>query len=541
MQSSNNAEHSLSGSPAPTAQAILNILQQISISPPDSSGGAAISIPMTGTSTAIASTTGTTPRPSGRSTLQHLHSFPKSLIPKRRLSSSSSFDGISVAGTGDKSNKRQLLYMRSQKLQGVRSLASPLSRSHFIRRLNTFSVLDWTVSSSKLSPLVCAAQGWKCHPVRKNELHCTSCHSGIMVKLPEDPGLDTGLASASSASASSSSPAAASLSKVFNNLHHTDDYNQVLNNTDRYELPFQFQMLDDEFDEDDDIHVYETLVNSYVSRLSSDHYPTCTFLPLLPISPKEQNYYITPKDIPREVYKFWHRLATMKRNKDRLIGKNFRRFFLSHDEALFLLEYLRETSRDDASIDIDIDIGADADVNSAYSTDLAVNPSLDVILPALLGWELKIQKFHQEKFLLLNCECCTRRILLSTSNIDTVQDVEELSACPHRAEIPVREQPTEFDGSIRPSYGAGGFALGDEDDDEEEDMIDLEQEHDTWCCMRQGWRVVLEGLRSSSDVDMNRVCSKPSSASSPAPSPASSASSAATDLYNTSMRHLRAL
>ena len=359
------------------------------------------------------------------------------------------------------------------------------------------------------------------------------------MKLPEDPGLDAGPPSASSMSASSSLPATASLSKVFNNLHHTDDYNQILNNTDRYELPFQFQMLDDEFDEDDDIHVYETLVNSYVSRLSSDHYPTCTFLPLLPISPKEQNYYITPKDIPREVYKFWHRLATMKRNKDRLIGKNFRRSFLSHDEALFLLEYLRETSRDDADIDIDID------VDSTYSTDLSVNPSLDVILPALLGWELKIQKFHQEKFPLLNCECCTRRILLSTSNIDTVQDVEELSACPHRAEIPVREQPTEFDGSIRPSYVAGVLAFGgaaydyDDDDEEDEDMIDLEQEHDSWCCMRQGWRVVLEGLRSSADVDLNRICVKPSS--SPAASPASPAPSAVTDLYNTSMRHLRAL
>lgn len=505
-----------------SAHAILNILQQITISPPDSSAGA-ITIP-------------TTPKPAGRSPLQHLHSFPKSLIPKRRLSSSSSFDGITA---GDRTDKRQLVYLRGHKLQSGRPMPLPLSRSQFINRLNTFTVLNWTVSSPKLSPLVCAAQGWKCHPVRKNELHCTSCHSGIMVKLPENPmPTTTGLKAgtewllATSTSSSSSAPSAANHQphggKVFSNLHHTDDYNQILNTTERYELPFQFQMLDDEFNEDDDVHVYETLVNSYVSRLSTDHYPTCTFLPLLPISPKEQNYYITPKDIPREVHKFWHRLAATKRNKGRLIGKNFSRSFLSHDEATFLLEYLRQVSSDD--IDIDNDNG---NTMASGSTDLSVNPSLDVILPALLGWELKVQKFHHEKFLLLNCECCTRRILLSSTDVDTVQDIEELSACPHRAEIPVREQVTEFDGSL--------VSAGVEEDDDE-DIIDLEQEHDSWCCMRQGWRIVLEGLRSSADVDMNRLSGVSSTSSSSAsPSASSSSPASLAELYATSMHHLRTL
>ncbi|GAV28328.1 hypothetical protein PMKS-001799 [Pichia membranifaciens] len=54
MQSSDNTEHAQGGTPAFTAQAILNILQQISISPPDSSGGAGITIPTTATRAVVA-------------------------------------------------------------------------------------------------------------------------------------------------------------------------------------------------------------------------------------------------------------------------------------------------------------------------------------------------------------------------------------------------------------------------------------------------------------------------------------------------------
>ena len=436
-----------------TASAILNILQQISISQ------------------------------SNKPPLQHFHSLPKSIIPKRRLSSSSSsFDGFNNGNSdnninnNDLKHKKQLVYLRGpNKIPTVRYIPSPLSRSNLIKRINSFSVFNWTIENSKLTPLICATQGWKCHPVRKNELHCTSCHSGIIVKLPELKEYDENVRENST-------------KKLFNN-HHDDDhyYNEIFaNNNDKYELQFEYRFLDDELDddeeEDDDIHVYETLVNSYVTRLSTDHYPTCTFLPLLPLTPKDENYYLSPKDMSRELIKFQGRLDILRKHRHKLIGRNFKTQFLSKDEKTFLLQYLQNiTTDEDMNIDIDIDI----DGNETLSTDMRIFPNIDVILPALLGWDLKLQKFHQTRFLLLKCEGCTRRILLNTSSDSDddpgdVHGVEELPPCPHRAEIPASEELTEFDET-----------------DPDDDGIDLEGEHANWCCMRHGWRIVLEGLRSA--------------------------------------------
>lgn len=431
---------------SPTASAILNILQQISISP------------------------------NTKPPLQHLHSVPKSIIPKRRLSSSSSsFDGFngnneSHVNNSDLKHKKQLIYMRGpNKIPTVRYITSPLSRSALIKRINSFSVFNWSIESNKLTPLICATQGWKCHPVRKNELHCTSCHAGIIVKLPELKEYDESETS----------------KKIFN-YHHDDDhyYNEIFANTnDKYELQFEYRFLDDELDdqedgENDDAHVYETLVTSYVTRLSTDHYPTCTFLPLLPLTPKDENYYISTKDMSRELMKFSERLETLRKYRHKLIGRNFNTQFLSRDEQTFLLQYLQSCPSDE---EIDIDVQG----NEMLSTDMRVHPNIDVILPALLGWDLKLQQFHRDRFLLLKCEGCTRRILLnsspnSESDPDDVQGVEELPACPYRAEIPAREQLTEFDET-----------------DPDDEGIDLEGEHASWCCMRHGWRVVLEGLRSA--------------------------------------------
>lgn len=449
-----------------TATAILNILQQFSISPPQTPSNTSM-------------------------TLQHLHSLPKSIIPKRRLSSSSSFDGysdksrnnsISYNNNGtNHHNKKQLIYLRNSKGQ-VRSinLSSPLSRKQLIKRLNTFSVLNWTIQTPKLSPLVCATQGWKCHAVRKNEIHCTSCHSGIIVKLSEAEPKEVAF-----------------------------DINKMLNSTEKYEQSFDFRFLDDEDDADDDVHIYETLVNSYVNRLTTDHYPNCNFLPILPLTPKDENYYITSKDIPRELINFKNRLNVMINNKNKLMGENFKKSILSKDEMEFLLEYLKDVGNE---VEKNQEEGNDEmEIDDEYQENEAERMILlDIILPALLGWELKIQKFSNDKFLLLKCDCCTKRILLGS--IETVEStdnsrfndgnvregeesrgdkIEELKACPHKAEIPAKEEMTEFDETVKT------FNMNDE---EEEDEIDVEQEHDSWCCMRSGWRIVLEGLRSCADV-----------------------------------------
>lgn len=449
--------------PSSTATAILNILQNITISPPSSNDKTLLGYPYS------PSISGNGPN---KSQIHH-HSLPKSILPKRRLSSSGSFDGIGSI-TSDNSNntnsnhhhKKHLVYLRGyNKIPTVRAVASPLSRSFLIKRLLTYSVFNWSISDPALSPLICATQGWKCHPVRKNELHCTSCHAGMIVKVPEQPEVVT----------TKGNP-------IFNNQHHTDNYDNILNNTEKYDSPFEFKFLEDDLDGNemsDNLHVYETIVNSYVNRLSTDHYPTCSFLPLLPLYPKDENYYLSVKDISREVPRFNKRLSIMKKYKDMLSGKNFQTQILQQDEKEFLLSYLKRFEVHD-QMDVDDE------------------PSLDVILPALLGWELKVQKFHNDMFLLLKCECCTRRILLTSYNKDSLRlnDIEELKPCPHRAEIPAREQRTEFDEATKIDnyhfYDVDGY----DEDEEEDERTHLENEHDTWCCMRKGWRIVLEGLRS---------------------------------------------
>lgn len=475
-----------------TATAILNILQNISISPPNSSNDKTLlGFPYNSVNSGSSL---------GRSPIQHHHSLPKSIIPKRRLSSSGSFDGFGSINS-DNSNttnntnnnihhlhhhhnhhKKHLVYLRGyNKVPTVRAIASPLSRSFLIKRLNTFSVFNWSISDSALSPLICATQGWKCHPVRKNELHCTSCHSGMIVKVPEIPEVVN-----------------TKTTTIFNNQHHADNYDNILNNTEGYDSPFEFKFLEDDLDDNDisdNLHVYETILNSYVNRLSTDHYSSCAFLSLLPLFPKDQNYYLSVKDISREVPKFNNRLSLLQEHKEVLIGKNFQTQILEQDEIEFLRGYLKEFSKRnntqrDSTIEMDVD------------TDDSL-PSLDVILPALLGWELKVQTFHNDTFMLLKCECCTRRILLNTCNREaTVKTkIEELKPCPHRAEIPAREQRTEFDEATKINdfggYG-GGYEGYDEYEyeDEDEERTHLEQEHDSWCCMRKGWRIVLEGLRS---------------------------------------------
>lgn len=452
--------------PSSTATAILSILQNISISPPNSNDKTLLGYPY---------------RPSigngSPNKLQiHHHSLPKSIIPKRRLSSSGSFEGLGSIASDNSNNtssnhhhhKKHLVYLRGyNKIPSVRTVASPLSRSFLIKRLLTYSVFNWSISDPALSPLICATQGWKCHPVRKNELHCTSCHAGMIVKVPEQPELIT-----------------TKVNPIFNNQHHTDNYDNILNNTEKYDSPFEFKFLEDDLDGNeisDNLHVYETIVNSYVNRLSTDHYPTCSFLPFLPLSPKDENYYLSVKDISREVPKFNNRLSIMIKHKDVLTGKNFQSQILQQDEKVFLLSYLKRFEVQD-QMDVDDE-----------------EPSLDIILPALLGWELKIQNFHNDMFLLLKCECCTRRILLTTYNKDSLKfnDIEELKPCPHKAEIPAREQRTEFDEATKiDQYHMYKTDEYEYEDEEEDERIHLENEHDSWCCMRKGWRIVLEGLRS---------------------------------------------
>lgn len=323
----------------------------------------------------------------------------------------------------------------------------PLSREELLNRLNTFSPLTWTVMDSQLSPLVCAVQGWKSHDShnRKNELHCVGCHALLMVKLPDETELidisddELGVSIGYGA-----------VENLFNTNHFSDggdDSSDLMSLTEDISSP----------------SFYKTLIDSYLRRLKSEHYPKCPFIPLLPLKPEDQDYYIKSKDIPREIRAFKERFQILQRNDSLLNEIKFKRIVnLTKSHLNFI---------------------------SNYSS----NDNIKPFLISLLGWSLKIQNFSKDTITLLRCDYCCRRILLSSTYKDKGGggggvEIEKLPSCPYPVSTSVIEDI---------EFGEGG--INDEpniNDDLFTNEIDLMGEHEDWCCIPNGWSFVLIGLQS---------------------------------------------
>lgn len=317
----------------------------------------------------------------------------------------------------------------------------PLCRDSLLQRLTTFSPLTWTIDDAQLNPLVCAVQGWKSHDShnRKNELHCVGCHALLMVKLPHESEVDV------SDDELGVSIGYGAVEDLFHNNTNSisDDCSDLMSLTEDTTSP----------------SFHKTLVDSYLRRLKSEHYPKCPFIPLLPLKPEDQDYYIKSKDIPREIKAFTDRFRIIESNVDLLNEIRFKQIpNLTKSDLSFISKY-------------------------------GSNDNVKPLLISSLGWSLKVQTFSKETISLLRCDYCCRRILLSSTYKGTGElEIEKLPYCPYPVSNNVAEDI---------EFGEGG--INDEptgDDDLFNTEIDLIGEHEDWCCIPSGWCIVLNGLQS---------------------------------------------
>lgn len=218
---------------------------------------------------------------------------------------------------------------------------------------------------------------------------------------------------------------------------------------------------DEEYDDDDDLAsltnthnntndddeanstFYQSLVNSYTKRLMLEHHPKCAFLPLIPLKPEDQDYYITPKDLPRELHAFNSRFKVIQKYQSLLNDTKFKQFPKPLENSKL-----------------------------AYCI-------------AILGWSIKVQFFAKDCICLLKCDYCCKRILLSPQvKLDTfdIDGLEKLPDCPYPISI------TNVDDGINvDEFGIGGNIIYDEPSITE---IDLYEEHANWCCIRKDWELV---------------------------------------------------
>lgn len=367
-----------------TASAILNILASITISSPDSDsiGGSdqqydhqpPLSIPRN--------------RPSlfmhGRY-LNHRHNnnrhtttASKSSFPKRRLSSSSDSSSRSIPdsssnGSGTATSIRLRHGRKSKKLLGIsgrndHKFCDPFDREQMIKRIDTFNILNWTIDDKRLTPLECAANGWRCHSRRKNVLRCQGCHASILVNLN----------SAGTPNASSTS----------------DNALSMLSN---------FMFESDLEEEKEEAEFCQALVTSYLNRLHTDHYAGCVWkADNLDMSLVKHQYYIGMAAMDRILPIFDHSLTELLRYQSLILSlKNFKHDIISPEDTEILKRYS----------------------HGRYN--------MSIMLIAFMGWELRQQQFQKKVLLLLHCPNCTRRILLGEvpSNQMTLAGIKRLGRC----------------------------------------------------------------------------------------------------------------
>ncbi|QPG76950.1 hypothetical protein FOA43_004344 [Brettanomyces nanus] len=334
-----------------------------------------------------------------------------------------------------------------------RGFCDPFDRDLLIQRMDTFNILNWTINDSRLTPLECATNGWKCHSKRRNELHCQDCHATILVRLSGSGGIGNSLLT----------------SRIGNQTG--DSHMSLLSN---------FLFESDLEEEEEEAEFRRALVASYVSRLHSDHYQECVWrADNLDLSLVKRQYYLHNYDMDRIIPQFGTSLRLLGMHQQVILGrKNFKKDIISESDMGILKNYTKRK----------------------YNSSL--------LLLALLGWELRQQRFGNRTLLLLGCKNCTRRILLGEfpSNL-ALGGVKKLSSCNY----PPSTVYNNEDG-LHPKSSYEVIASGDKWIDEfGDDEVNLIKEHENWCCMvgrysssdLPGYKVVLQMLKSNTFIEDN--------------------------------------
>ena len=400
-----------------------------------------------------------------------INTAPKLGVSKRRLSNSSDSSSRSIPSAGDhvrtdlnnmlnvggrlvsrlNSNPRLREGNKLKKLTAGkfnsrnRAFSDPFDREALLKRIGTFNILNWTVHDQRLMALECAANGWACHRKRRNELHCQGCHATILVRLtgPQD---------------------------MFNPARSKASGE----NSSKMSLLSNFLFESDIEEEEEEAEFREMLVTSYVNRLHTEHYAGCIWKQEnLDMSLIKRQYYIRLSAMDRVLPLFYENLNVLGQHQDMILSlKEFKKSVLSQTALNALQEY----------------------TNHKYS------PSISLI--ALLGWELRQQRFGDKTLVLLLCRSCTRRILLGTiSNSSLLSDIRKLGSCNYP---PPKELSDDGSKVSKSSYEI--ITSTDPLDEYGNNVVNLVKEHEKWCCIvgryssndSIGYETILNMLRSNS-------------------------------------------
>ncbi|GME70948.1 unnamed protein product [[Candida] boidinii] len=429
----------------------------------------------------------------------------KSIIKRNSGNNSSSNNGNSIIISGVRPNQ--------------------FDKQGLFDRINSYNITNWNIEEEELNPLVCSLYGWKCDSSRrsrnrKNELECVSCHARLLIKLDSDAG---------------------------NSNSNNYDILKILNGSDDEEEDEEEQ---GEFYDDGDEHlsysemVRKRLVKNYLQLLkSTGHYSFCSWY----FKSMSMNYYkISINDI-NDI------MNNLEKNFINLI--KFKKFF-----QFKKIKKTKKFEEIESNFEINQKILKDLLLNSKSrenkeNKDIDYNDNIYIklILISLLNWEIKFQKFGYKVIILLKCNKCTRRILIGELSEDEFEKIMNMRddrdgdgnnddtysnlILPEVNTRPmiITEQKTEFDLNLEKDNsnnsndsndnheyvsmfddnvnGQGQGNSVDEydeyDDEEEEGVIDLVNEHHRWCCIINessnseilGYELIYEMLKMSIKTD----------------------------------------
>ncbi|GMM29416.1 hypothetical protein DAMA08_021610 [Martiniozyma asiatica (nom. inval.)] len=283
-------------------------------------------------------------------------------------------------------------------------LVENIGRDCLIRRISTFLSF-----APPLSILDCAIYGW----IQQNStsLICTSCMSVLTIHLPEvndnedeeeeESGVSIGYGSV-----------------VHSNIGTS---------------------------------WYHVLLMSYQKRLKTDHSPTCSFRHI----PVEQTgYYFSEIDCENQVNILNQRISNFQKVEHILMELNFK-FYTYGQPADLLWNAYGFTLVDNLD---------DSHCTHGSTKKISLHKlSITHFIP-LFGWNLRVQKFANAKMLIIFCEACCKRVMLT--HIDEIIDLVSLPDCPYP--LFIADEETEF--------GDSGLTV------DKEALECNVANHEKWCC-----------------------------------------------------------
>lgn len=204
---------------------------------------------------------------------------------------------------------------------------------------------------------------------------------------------------------------------------------------------FDIFKFDEENEQQDIDEINSEVVDKYISKLSTEHTDSCPWRS----HPSPISTYMIQSYDYQDTLKYLRKMVTqLNDNKQYLTLKSFENILKDNE-----LAPLRKWT------------------NQQYD-DL-------VLMISVLGWELKVQTFGYNQIILLQCHCCNRRVL-----IGNIKGGEMT--------------PNDVTSNLTPSRILTGSQYPPSVTEEEDETIDLLDEHKEWCALKTGYKTILHFL-----------------------------------------------